>query len=96
MIMNTNKKILNAVFICFGSAMAVLIVVMLLYTYFKNEREDAFQMTKQEFAALQDDELSDAAYAWIEKYDPVIHGKQAYNKAPKAVQNTKPIVVIIV
>ncbi|MDR3293921.1 MAG: DMP19 family protein [Clostridiales bacterium] len=60
---------------------------MIVYYRFFADNDSDFHITKQEFAALQDDELIETAYEWTMKYDPVIHGKQAYYKAPEAVQN---------
>jgi hypothetical protein len=74
--------------------MMLFIGSMIVYTMFIKDGGTDFHITKQEFAALQDDELIDAAYEWTMKYDPAIHGKQAYGNAPEAVQNVIAVLML--
>lgn len=85
--MKEKKEKLNIIFASCGIAMVIVILTVLIYTYIKSS-EDHFYMTKQEFAAItDDDELLEAAFFWTENYCPIINSSKKFNSAAKPIKN---------
>lgn len=92
-----SQKILNICFICFGLAMLLVVIIGFSVTLAKYEPENAFHMTKQQFAELadsgDDDALVESAFFWTENRCPSedMFCKIKYKFAPAPIKTVQAV-----